>query len=519
MQNLIQKNSGHYWPNMNTSNKTNKIKSNKPTNKQRKTRFRRRLPNNRTKRANVIRGRKLAAASAKTLAKKFNILRQNGTSVRVTGRDLIYPIPDDLTAPIQTTNIIAVIPANPAYWTGTRIAALASGYQTYRPIKFKITYIPICAVTQQGNVIGGTIWDDGFDPTNVQQSLRTSNGGFITQCYVPHSTTIRPKANLPFNLYKVGGAFNDKTNPFIFIAMALGTVNANNQRIIPGYFYVTWSFELKNPIGKTNQFYNSGLILYQNIQLQMNNTIINLATNTDIPFGAYIDIENDKEPYYHQTSITIQNTTPVWMFSSVTKTSTASTTEKEIITYSSLQTSNVVQLKAGRRASSGTYVDNYSGTKVIIIDSGDYYTVLVPYETKLSTNPSPALVTMNVTINDAELVYLSEDDTQIFGILQDDTILPTTITSQTATSSGTICSTFFAYKNKFEIQLQSDNNKNKQQIVNQVMLKIPTVKTSLKQEQPEDNEINTIENEPEIDTDEQIQLLQEQIEQLKCKNK
>lgn len=500
---------------MNTSNKT-KINKKKNT-KQRKTRFRRRLPNNRIRRANVIRGNRIAAASAKTLAKKFNVLRQNGTSVRVTGRDLIYPIPDNLTAPIQSTNIIAVIPANPAYWTGTRIAALASGYQTYRPIKFKITYIPICAVTQQGNVIGGTVWDDGFDPTNVQQSLRTSNGGFITQCYVPHSTTIRPKANLPFNLYKVGGAFNDKTNPFIFIAMALGTVDSNNQRIIPGYFYVTWSFELKNPIGKVNQFYNSGLTLYKDLQLQMNNTLVNLAVNTDIPFGAYIDIENDKEPYYNQTSITIENNTPVWMFSSVTKTTTASATTKEIITYTTLQTSNVVALSAGRSAPSGTYVDNYRGNKVIIIDSGEYYTVLVPYETKLSTNPSPALVTMNVTIDDAEIVYLSEDDSQIFGALQDDTILATTITSQTATSSGTYCSTFYAYKNKFQLEIQSSTTKNNKPVVNQVMIKTLPDKTDLKQEQPKGVKPQ-IDNESDIDNDEQIQLLQEQIEQLKCKN-
>jgi hypothetical protein len=505
------------------NNKLNTTKSKitkKNTTRQRKTRFRRRLPNNRTRRANVIRGNRIAAASAKSLAKKFSILRQNGTSVRVTGRDLIYPIPDNLTAPIQSTNIIAVIPANPAYWTGTRIAALASGYQTYRPIKFRVTYIPICAVTQQGNVIGGTVWDDGFDPTNVQQSLRTSNGGFITQCYVPHSTTIRPKANLPFNLYKIGGAFNDKTNPFIFIAMALGTVNSNNQRVIPGYFYVTWSFELKNPIGKVNQFYNSGLTLYENLQLQMNNTLVNLATNTDIPFGAYIDLEDDKQPYYNQTQITIQNNTPVWMFSSVTKTTTASQSVKEVITYSTLQTSNVVALKAGRSASSGTFVDDYRGTKVIIIDKGEYYMVLVPYETKLSTNPSPALVTMNVTIENAELVYLSEDDSQIFGTLQDDTILQTAITSQTATSSGTYCSTFYAYKNKFEIQIESSNTKSSKPTVNQVMFKTLPMKSNSKQEQPVKEEDAVSENnDQEVDTDEQIQLLQEQIEQLKCKNK
>jgi hypothetical protein len=247
----------------------------------------------------------------------------------------------------------------------------------------------------------------------------------------------------------------------------------------------------------------------------MNNTIINLATNTDIPFGAYIDIENNKEPYYNQTSITIQNDTPVWMFSSVTKTTTASSTTKEVIVYSSLQTSNVVALTASRSGSSGTYVDNYKGNKVIIIDNGDYYTVLVPYETKLSTNPSPALVTMNVTIDDAELVYLTDNDSQIFGTLQDDTILATTITSQTATSSGTFCSTFYAYKDKFELQIDTATNKNNKPIINQVMYKTQPQKTILKQEQPEkdlnpDDEIN--------EADEQIQLLQEQIEQLKCKN-
>lgn len=108
--------------------------------KQRRRRvLRKRLPNNRTKRANIIRGNKIAAASAKPFKKRFTVLRQNGNSVRVTGRDLIYTIPDELTAPIQDTNVITVIPANPAYWKGTRISALASGYQNYRPLLFKLT--------------------------------------------------------------------------------------------------------------------------------------------------------------------------------------------------------------------------------------------------------------------------------------------------------------------------------------------------------------------------------------------
>lgn len=302
------------------------------------------LPNNRKRRANVIRGKKIAAASAQNFKKRFTVLRQNGNSVRVTGRDLIYSIPDDLTSPIQDTNVITVIPANPAYWKGTRIAALASGYQNYRPISFKITYIPMCAVTQQGNVIGGTIWDDGIDNDNLQQSLRTSNGGFLTQCYVPHTTQIRPKSNLQFNLYRMGGEFATTSNPFLFIALAIGCKNVNNQRIVPGYFYVTWSFELKNPIGSINTYNNTGLIQYQNVVPEMNNVIVNIDPTSDVPFGAYINLEveeNELKAYYNDTPIEIPGTTPVWAFTSVTRTSTARLRAKIPIYYDATTTGEI----------------------------------------------------------------------------------------------------------------------------------------------------------------------------------
>jgi hypothetical protein len=272
------------------------------------------------------------------------MLRQNGNSVRVTGRDLIYSIPDDLTSPIQDTNVITVIPANPAYWKGTRIAALASGYQNYRPILFKITYVPMCAVTQQGNVIGGTIWDDGIDNDNLQQSLRTSNGGFMTQCYVPHTTRIRPKSNLQFNLYRMGGEFSTTSNPFIFIAMAIGCKNTSNQRITPGYFYVTWSFELKNPIGSINTYNNSGLITYSQLQYELNNTIININPSAEIPFGAYVDVEVGEDgpiPMYNGTPIEITDNTPVWAFTSVTKNTTTRSIDKIPILYDGVTTATI----------------------------------------------------------------------------------------------------------------------------------------------------------------------------------
>jgi hypothetical protein len=398
-------------------NNNNQPKPQNNNKKKRKPRVKgRRLPNNRRRRANIIRGRKIAAASAQNFVKKFTMLRQNGNSVRVTGRDLIYSIPDDLTSPIQDTNVITVIPANPAYWKGTRIAALASGYQNYRPILFKITYIPMCAVTQQGNVIGGTIWDDGIDNDNLQQSLRTSNGGFMTQCYVPHTTKIRPKSNLQFNLYRMGGEFSTTSNPFIFIALAIGCKNTANQRITPGYFYVTWSFELKNPIGSINNYNNSGLITYSNLTTEMNTTLINIDPTSDVPFGAYIDIEQgDEDPIamYNGTPIEISENTPIWAFTSVTRTSTAKTTAKMVIEYNGVTTTSFFIEAAD---------PNY---KAYLKTQDDYYDIYYPaltpaerYSYKISNSNSETILLIgNINQNFGtfvanELISVKQYDTQ-----------------------------------------------------------------------------------------------------------
>lgn len=398
------------------------MNANKPkqTNKKVKRKIRvrgRKLPNNRKKRANIIRGRKIAAASAKNFNKKFNVLRQNGNSVRVTGRDLIYSIPDDLTSPIQTSNVITVIPANPAYWKGTRIAALAAGYQNYRPILFKITYVPMCAVTQQGNVIGGTIWDDGIDNANIQQSLRTSNGGFMTQCYVPHTTRIRPKSNLQFNLYRMGGDFTTTSNPFIFVAIAIGCKNTNDQRVTPGYFYVTWSFELKNPIGSVNSYNNSGLIQYEDIKAEMNTTMINLDPASPIPFGAYINVEEEEgelQPYYNESPVDILGPTPTWVFTSVSRTSNAKSISKIPIYYDGVSTSTALI---------GT--NKYQGYIKVLDDSYDIYI--------LTTNP---YATYKVTTDDTLLLF--NDIKQNFGEYQGDkTISGKRITSVTTEEDAT----------------------------------------------------------------------------------
>jgi len=301
--------------NNNKNNIKNKNNNNKGKNKiKRKRRFRRKI---------------IPAANIKNMNRDFKILYQDGNTVKVTGRDLVYKIPNDIVDQ-DASGVITIIPANPCYWLGTRIAALAQGYQNYRPLNMKFTYIPQCAVTQQGNVIAGTLWNQAPSNENLQQSLRTSNGGQLSQCYKGFTSTVRLKSNLQYNLYRTAGQFDQEANPFIYMALAVGCKNGE-QQIIPGYFYVTWSFLLKNPIGNTNVFYNSGIIRYS--QAAFNNNFENRTAvflnpeDEEIPMGALLQMERDPEggigSYYNGSYYTMQDQDIIWYFANST-TQTAS---------------------------------------------------------------------------------------------------------------------------------------------------------------------------------------------------
>jgi type III secretion system FlhB-like substrate exporter len=267
----------------------------------------------------------MAAAYTKNVPKTFNTMQLSGTSAIVSGTDLIYKIPTQLNGD-ATTSVITMIPANPAYWTGTRISAIAQGYQNYRPLNFKVHYIPQCAVTQQGNVLAGTLWNEVPTDDNLQQTLKTSNGGTLTQCYKPATSTVRMKSNLQYNLYRMGGAIDQESNPFIFIALQIGCTDANSQPIIPGYFYITYKYILKNPIGTGIMYQNKGrTTLDSNFQVLNNSSAYTLTQQTlngiIIPTGTRLDIEKQQngavEVYYNGTFlVTIseqQTLTPVWI--------------------------------------------------------------------------------------------------------------------------------------------------------------------------------------------------------------
>lgn len=265
----------------------------------------------------------MPAAQTPKFERQFTVVSQNANSMRVRGRDLIYQIPDDLTATAQDTPVITVIPCNPAYWTGTRISALASGYQNYRPMSFTMNYIPQCAVTQQGNVIAGTLWNQAPAYQNLQQTLRTSNGGMLTQCYAKATSVITLKSNLQFNLFRMAGEFDQESNPFIFIALAVGCVDLSGRKINPGYFYVTYEFVFKNPIGNTISYFNSQLaplnilpVPFTNVSMVNCKPFIN-PDNQDIPIGAILQDDyhqSGRVITYSGTEVLLPEDAKFWLF-------------------------------------------------------------------------------------------------------------------------------------------------------------------------------------------------------------
>lgn len=119
-------------------------------------------------------------AAISTESRSYFRTWSTGDEMHVAGCDLVRPVPQNVTSKTDLGELFSVIPANPAYWTGTRVAQLAPGYQQYRPLAFTWEYIPQVAVTQPGTVTMGTLWDTSVNNNDLQQTLVTSNGGLIT---------------------------------------------------------------------------------------------------------------------------------------------------------------------------------------------------------------------------------------------------------------------------------------------------------------------------------------------------
>lgn len=244
----------------------------------------------------------LPAAYATHVRPRFTT-RITGTGMQVRGCDLVYQIPADLSV-VSDEELMAIIPANPAYWAGTRIAALAQGYQNYRPRRLTFHYIPQVAVTQPGTVIMGTLWNAAAPTSGLQQTLLTSNGGCMTQCYLPCDTTVILGRNLQQNLFQFTGPVTLDSNPFLFAAIVRGSGD------LPGYFYVTYDYEFRNPIGLSWVFYNSGVQPFASITASANTSVVLAVPASGFGAGTILDMEGS-QLYYHGTPVSIPMTTLV----------------------------------------------------------------------------------------------------------------------------------------------------------------------------------------------------------------
>lgn len=298
-------------------------------------------PNNNNRRRNRKRRnfstRAMPAAYASHVRPRFSLRRIKG-GCTVSGCDLIYRIPDVINS--QGDALFCIIPANPAYWKGTRIGRIASAYQTYRPMRFTVSYIPQVAVTQPGVVFMGTMWDMAPPSDNLQQSLLTSNGGQLTQCYIPADSTVMLGKCLQQNLFKISGALTSDTNPFIFCAGIAGA------QLVPGYLYVTYSYELRNPIGDSWTFINSGRTTISAIPSQdntSNGSVILLQQVGSLGPGTIIDSESNGL-FYHGSPVTIPEETAVFYLNNF---QTSTQTASRSLGYISQSTTQVIGLVNG----------------------------------------------------------------------------------------------------------------------------------------------------------------------------
>lgn len=248
----------------------------------------------------------LPAAYATHVRARFSAVT-SGDEVRISGCDLIYNIPTTLASSGGT--LFCVIPSNPAYWDGTRIAQLAPAYMNYRPLKLSFHYIPQVAVTQQGTVFMGTLWNGAPVGDNLQQTLVTSNGGCLTQCYVPADTRIKLGGNLQQNLFTMNGSLNPDTSPFIFVAGVAGA------EVIPGYFYVEYEYAFKNPLGQSWIYETISPTLASSIgsETGVNRSVMLLEPASGLGAGTILDSES-QGLYYHGSEITIAGDTQVALF-------------------------------------------------------------------------------------------------------------------------------------------------------------------------------------------------------------
>lgn len=268
----------------------------------------------------------LPAAYTTHVQPRFSIESRTADTCIVSGTDLVYSIP--ATVLDDDNTLFSLFPANPAYWTGTKISQIAPAYMTYRPLAFRVSYIPQVAVTQQGTVFMGTLWNGAAPSDNIQQSLFTSNGGLLTQCYVPADRTVSLGRNLQQNLFTMNDSLNPDTCPFLYMAGVRGA------SVVPGYFYVSYRYEFRNPLGSAWLYATTpGLTVADlpGIPRYANMSIVLMEAAAGFGPGTIMDYERDGTITYHNTAVSLASNVSIILFANQQSSLTAQSVDDRTV--------------------------------------------------------------------------------------------------------------------------------------------------------------------------------------------
>lgn len=158
------------------------------------------------------------------------------------------------------SNISFYIPANPTSWNGTRIAALAGGYQSYRPLSFRIHYRPQTGSNSSTAVFIGTLWQTNYISTRqaLEPSLLTSPGGVYTPAWQSCVSTVHCGTYLPQRMFPTRDP-HLSTVPFAVVVRSTTGGAMDPSVPMAGRLFVEYMYEFRNAIGSGTGFAPSNI--------------------------------------------------------------------------------------------------------------------------------------------------------------------------------------------------------------------------------------------------------------------
>lgn len=170
-----------------------------------------------------------------------------GDGCRVRGLDLVS------TPLTQGYNISYFITANPATWNGTRISAVAHGFQNYRPLRFVIHYRPQVGSTSNTSVFIGTVWQSNsiYSRESIEPSLLTSPGGTYLPAWQSSTSVVPLGDKLPQRMFPIRDPEFDVV-PFAVVARSSNGNSSADSVELPGRIFIEYDYLFENAIGSTN---------------------------------------------------------------------------------------------------------------------------------------------------------------------------------------------------------------------------------------------------------------------------